>query len=199
MENKYIRKTLKDAEESFTRREYNKAMSKYSKLLTKYPTLQDARVGAILSDMASESENEAQALFDYYTVVKQESPDTANDIIEDLIKSFDGNMDEISTLLNSFMNNKEDTVDGISYEDFKAIVDDSGDFNRAFENIMFSTKIVITHKNDFFEFIHDLIVHKYYEIALNYLESASETFIGDERVSELFIKLKAIVGDNRSE
>lgn len=198
MENKFIRKTLKDAEEFFTRREYTKAMNKYSKLLNKYPTLQDARVGAILSDMASESESEAQALFDYYTVVKKESPDTASEVIENLIKSFDGNMEELSNMFNSLMNNKVEDLDGISYEDFKLIVENEGDFQKAFENVMFSTKIIISHKNDFFSFIHDLIVHKYYEIALNYLESASENFSHDERVRELFIKLKAIVGDNQS-
>lgn len=198
MENKFIKKTLRLAEEAFTRREYKEAMTKYSTLLRKYPSLEDARVGVILSDMANESESEAQALFDYYTIVKKESPESATEIIDDLIKSFDGSMDQVSSLLKNLLSDKLEDLDGINYEEFKLIVKAEGDFKRAFENIMFSTKIIINNKSDFFAFIHDLIVNEFYEVALNYLEGIAESIGDDDRVRELFIKLKAIVGDSRS-
>jgi tetratricopeptide (TPR) repeat protein len=198
MENKLLAKRLKEAEDSFTRREYSEALNMYTQVLTKNPTSKDARVGAILSDMASENESEAQALFDYYTIVKQESPDTAPNIIEGLIKSFDGNIEELSDILDNISGNKADDIDGISYDDFKMIVEETNDFKSSFENIIFSTKIIISDKDDFYSFIHDLIVHKYYEIALNYLESAANEFGHDEKIGELFIKLKAIVSDNTS-
>jgi tetratricopeptide (TPR) repeat protein len=198
MENKMIAKRLKKAEDSFTRREYEEALSMYSNILRKNPASQEARLGAILSDMASENESEAQALFDYYTVVKHESPENAQNIIEGLIRSFDGNSEEISALLNSLSSSKIDDIDGISYEDFQMVVKECNSFKEAFENIIFSTKIIITEKSEFYSFIHDLITHEYYEIALNYLESAANEFTHDDKIRELFIKLRAIISDNTS-
>jgi tetratricopeptide (TPR) repeat protein len=197
MEQKRIAKKLKEAEDSFTRREYTEAMNLYTKILSKNPTSLDARVGAILSDMASESESEAQALFDYYIIVKEQSPDTAPNIIEGLIKSFDGNLEEITSIINDASSAIEE-LEGISYQDFKKIVNKENNFDKVFENIIFSTKIIIDEKDDFYSFINDLIMHEYYEIALNYLESAAVEFTHDDKVRELFIKLKAIVSDNRS-
>ena len=76
--------------------------------------------------------------------------------------------------------------DAISYDDFMEAVWREGDFKRVFENIMFSTKIMISNRDDFLEFLENLIDNDFLEMGINYLESASDMFAGDARVEALW-------------
>ena len=69
MKSKKTEKILERAENHFYRGDYDEAMRMYGILLKDFPDLQEARIGAILSDIAYENDEEAQALFEYYQVL----------------------------------------------------------------------------------------------------------------------------------
>jgi hypothetical protein len=54
---------------------------------------------------------------------------------------------------------------------------------------MFSTKVIITKKEDFIEFLDILIENGYYDMAFNYLENALNIFPIDKQLRQLFEKL----------
>ena len=80
--------------------------------------------------------------------------------------------------------------DAISYEDFKRAVYKDGSFKKVFENIMFSTKVMISNKDDFLEFLGNLIKNDFIDMSMNYLESAAVMFGGDERIDQLFKEIQ---------
>ena len=99
MKIKKIEKILERAENYFYSGEYEEAMRIYGLLLKDYPDLKEARIGAILSDIANENDEEAQALFEYYQILKNEDDENAEQIIEDMIVSLDDALEKISSLL----------------------------------------------------------------------------------------------------
>ena len=54
---------------------------------------------------------------------------------------------------------------------------------------MFSTKVIITEKEDFVDFLDKLIEHGYTDMALSYLESALGAYPSDEPLRKLLKKL----------
>jgi len=66
---------LKRAEEQFLKSDYNNALKIYSLILSDDPQLKDAKIGVFLSDMGMESDEDAQALFDYYQAIKNTNED----------------------------------------------------------------------------------------------------------------------------
>ena len=85
-----------------------------------------------LCSLAQESPEEARMLFEYF-INKDRRGDTK------------GNFDEILEVLESRIVSEDDfeEQDAISYEDFKEAVWREGNFKKVFENIMFSTKVMI--------------------------------------------------------
>jgi len=82
-----------------------------------------------------------------------------------------------------------DYENAISYEDFQNIVKERGEFRRAFEDIMFSTRVIISEKKDFISFLDSLVTNGFNDMALNYLESASSIFPSNKKIRDLFDKL----------
>ena len=72
----------------------------------------------------------------------------------------------------------------ISYADFMEAVRRGG-FKSTFEDIMFSTRVMIDNRDDFLEFLQNLIKNDFIEMGLNYIETAAVMFAGDERLSAL--------------
>jgi hypothetical protein len=75
------------------------------------------------------------------------------------------------------------------YSEFKEIVDDDGDFRRIFENIMFSTRVIITEKEDFVDFLDKLMENNYQEMAMSYLEGALAIHPNDKQLRKLLRRL----------
>ncbi|WP_200763205.1 hypothetical protein [Nitrosophilus alvini] len=179
------------AVEYFMNGDYQNSLFCYSLILKEYPEDKEARIGALLCDMAMESATEAHALFDYYTVLKEEDEEgNAEEIIEDLIDSFNTDSEKINRLLKNTQNFDVDMEDGINYNDFKMLIEDRGSFRRAFEDIMFSTRVIIEEKKDFIDFLEQLIKNGFDEMALSYLEDAYTIYPADEKLQELFEKIK---------
>jgi len=175
---------IERAKNSFFKREYKKALLNFSLALKDQPYDLDAKIGVLLSDMAMEKEEEAMALFELYEVSRSEGLEGVDSIIETLLSS-----DDIEIVESDDDKNSATYEDGIEYSDFLNLVDDRESFQRALEDLMFSTRIVIHKKEDFMEFVSLLLDNNYSNLALNYLESAlslypHETFF-QERLKQL--------------
>jgi len=176
---------LQRAEREFLKGNYAAALMAYGLILKDYPALDEAKVGAYLSDLGEESGEEAQALFDYYQMIKREKQN-AVEIIHSLINSLDTTKESIYELLEAPMEEQVEYGDGIRYSDFLALVKSRGDFKKTFEDIMFSTKVVITDKDEFIDFVTKLADEGFDEMALGYLDATASLFGNDQEVLALY-------------
>jgi tetratricopeptide (TPR) repeat protein len=164
------------AKNSFFKREYKKSLMHFSLALKDKPDDKEAKIGAMLADMAFENEEEAIALFEFYEISMANDDIKANDVMEDIIESVDDSNDLIKSLFNDVELNFVAMENGIEYKYFRYLVEDRGDFKRALEDVMFSTKIVIHKKEDFIEFLNLLIENEFTSMAMNYLDTALMLF-----------------------
>jgi len=168
--NKY--KTLALANESFSKSEFEQALRSYAIVLKDYPASKEAYNGAILAEMAMSGEGGAEALFDYYAVLREDDAEQADVILSEILETMDGTLEQLGEIISQPLKERLEFEDGIMYSEFKEIVDDDGDFRRIFENIMFSTRVIITEKDDFVDFLDKLMENNCHVIALIYLEGA---------------------------
>jgi len=176
---------LQRAEGEFLKGDYKNALRSYGLILKDYPLLDEAKIGVYLSDLGAESEEEAQALFDYYQMIKTEK-ENAVDIIDGLIDSLDSSKHNIQELLLNPIQEQIEYGDGIRYSDFLALVESRGSFKKTFEDIMFSTKVVITDKDEFIDFVTKLSNEGFDEMALGYLDATTNLFGDDQDVLALY-------------
>lgn len=185
----HLSRTLDKANEHFLAGEYQNALRDYSLVLRDHPDCKEAYNGAILADMAMSGEAGAEALFDYYTILRSEDAEQADIVISEILETMDGTLEQLSGLFDESIKQRLAYEDGILYNDFKELVKDDNDFNRIFENIMFSTRVIITEKEDFVDFLDNLIHHGYKEMALSYLESALGVYPNDQQLRNLLRRL----------
>ncbi len=176
---------LQRAEHEFLKGDYTNALRSYGLILKDYPTLDEAKIGVYLSDLGVESEDEAQALFDYYQLIKDER-ENAVDIIDGIIESLDTSKQMIQELLVDPVEEQVEYGDGIRYSDFLDLVESRGSFKKTFEDIMFSTKVVITNKDEFIDFVTQLSNEGFDEMALGYLDASNHLFGNDQDVLALY-------------
>ena len=176
---------LKRAEHEFLNGDYANALRSYGLILKDYPALDEAKIGVYLSDLGSESDDEAQALFDYYQVIKSENKN-AVEIIDGLIDNLDSTKHKLHELLERPIEEQVEYSDGIRYSDFLALVESRGSFKKTFEDIMFSTKVVITNKDEFIDFVKQLSNEGFDEMALGYLDASTHLFGNDQDVLALY-------------
>ncbi len=172
--------------DSFYKKDYALALFYFSLALDEEPDSKDARLGAILADMANEKEMEAGALFEYYLLSKESDQKVEEETIEEIISLFDNSVESIYGMIEK----KEFEYamaeeNGIEYDDFKELIENRGNFKEAFEDIMFSTKVLISKKEDFIDFLEMLIENGFTEMSLNYLESAMSVFPNDKKLLSL--------------
>ena len=176
---------LQRAESEFLKGDYRNALRSYGLILKDYPSLDEAKIGVYLSDLGTESEEEAQALFDYYQVIKSKK-ENAVDIIDGLIESLDSSKHKLQEFLLDPLQEQVEYEDGIRYSDFLKLIESRGSFRKAFEDIMFSTKVVITDKDEFIDFVTQLANEGFDEMALGYLDATTSLFGDDQDVLALY-------------
>jgi len=181
-------KILSRAKENFINAKFEEAMQQFAIVLEHYPNSKEAYNGVILSEMALSGESGAEALFDYYEILQIENRDEADIIMGDILQNMDSTLDKIGELLSKPILDKIEYENGILYKDFKDIVQDR-DFKEVFENIMFSTKVIITSKSDFLDFLDNLIKYNFEKMAFTYLENAVNAYPSDKLLQELLLKL----------
>jgi len=182
-------KILSQAKESFSKADYKSALEKFAEVLQNYPNSKEAYNGAILSEMAMSGETGAEALFDYYEILQEENKEEADAVMEEILQNMDGTIDKIGEIFAQPLRERIEFEDGILYSDFKKLLDEGADFKETFENIMFSTKVIITEKEDFIDFLDRLIEHGFEEMALAYLENALAIYPTDKLLINLLKKL----------
>lgn len=182
-------KILSQANDSFSKSEYKRALEKFAMVLQNYPNSKEAYNGVILSEMAMSGEGGAEALFDYYEILKENDKEEADNIMNDILHDLDGNLEKLSEVFAEPLRTRLEFEDGILYQDFKDIIDSGKSFKETFENIMFSTRVIITKKEDFLDFLDNLIENGFAEMALTYLESALSVYPSDALLRKLLKKL----------
>ena len=182
-------KILTQANDSFSKSDYKIALDKFATVLQNYPNSKEAYNGVILSEMAMSGEGGAEALFDYYAILKEEDREEADVIMSEILQNMDGTLEKLSEVFAEPLRERIEYEDGILYQDFKSIVDGGENFKETFENIMFSTRVIITQKEDFIDFLDNLIEHGFAEMALTYLENALSIHPSDELLKKLLKKL----------
>jgi tetratricopeptide (TPR) repeat protein len=185
--NKY--KTLALANESFSKSDFEQALRSYALVLKDYPNSKEAYNGAILSEMAMSGEGGAEALFDYYAVLREDDAEQADIIMSEILETMDGTLDQLGEIISEPLKEQLELEDGIMYSEFKDIVEHEGDFKRIFENIMFSTRVIITEKEDFVDFLDKLMANNYHEMAMSYLEGALAVHPNDKQLRKLLRRL----------
>jgi tetratricopeptide (TPR) repeat protein len=179
---------LAQGEALFSRKEYKLALEKYSRVLSINPYDKTAKILAVLTEMAMSNEDGAEALYEYYSVLKAEEEDEAEDILEALIDSLDNRTLELSKILDEPIKRQLMYENGISYDEFKEVIVKEFGFKKAYESVMFSTKVIITNKKDFIDFLEELIKHEFYSSAIGYLETSIRNFPNNYKIQELLIK-----------
>jgi len=180
---------LQRAENEFLQGNFKKALCSYGLILKDHPKLDEAKIGVYLSDLGSDSKDEAQALFDYYQIIKDEK-ENAVDIIDGILDSLEHTKHNLKELLLDPIEEQIEYGEGIRYNDFLALVENRGSFKKTFEDIMFSTKVIITDKDEFIDFVTKLSDEGFDEMALGYLDATSHLFGNDQDVLALYNVVK---------
>lgn len=192
-----IEKILEQAHEFFAARRYDKAIFLYSQASALKPKNVEYKIYALFCDIASENEEQAQQLFDYFSAQKQIDFDAAVTYVQNTIEAYDGNTELMMQLLNDISSQSVETLDAIEYEDFLALVNSRGSFREAYEDIMFSTKVAITSKEELLDFINKLIDNNFKTTAYSYLDGYGNVFAYDEDVVALYARLERTNIDNK--
>lgn len=182
---------MKRGIECFYKKNFDSALLNFSLALEKDPNSDEARISAILSDLAMEKEDESIALYEYYLVSKENGTLNPEKMIEEIVNSVDFSMESLEALF--FENEIEAKINeenGIAYEDFIVFIENKNSFKEAFEDIMFSTKVIIHKKDDFIDFLEKLIDNGFTDMSLNYFESAVQMFPNDEKLLSLVRKVE---------
>ena len=181
---------LNEANSFFTQRKFEKALFLYSQLSSEFPDNKEYQIYALFCDIASEDEEKAMSLYDYFVVVKDENLEVAIRYVEDVINAYDGDIDKMMEILKEVSSSTIESLDAIRYEDFKKLIESRGSFRIAFEDIMFSTKVAIENKDDFFDFVTKLIDNDFNSTAYTYLDGFNEYFSYDKEIEKLYKKLE---------
>jgi tetratricopeptide (TPR) repeat protein len=184
-----IDKLLQQAHNFFSAKEYDKALFLYSQVVSIEPNNLEYQLYAIFCDIATENELSGHSLFDYFTVASYDNLQTAIKETTDMIRQYNDSGNEINKILKDITHTSLDSMDVIEYKDFETLVQKRGSFKIAFEDIMFSTKVAITSKDDFLSFVNQLIDNNFEKTAYSYLDGFNEYFKYDKKIMELYDKL----------
>jgi len=187
---------LKQAHSLFSAKQYDKALFLYSQVTTLAPTNKEYQIYCLLCDIGHESDAKAQSLFDYFIVAKDENFDEAFKYVTDVVNAFDGDNEKMMGLLKEISNMSVETLNAIEYKDFMDLVKSRGSFTEAYQDIMFSTKVAITTKEDLVDFINKLIDNNFNKTAYSYLDGFNEFFSYDKDLTQLYEKLERKNIDN---
>lgn len=181
---------LENANSLFIQKKFDEALILYSLLLSNFPENKEYKIYPLLCDLALEDMLKALTLFDYFLAIKNEDLDEAIKYVEDVINAYDGDLEKMMELLKEFTLSTVESLEVIKYEDFKKLIEQRGSFKVAFEDIMFSTKLAIETKEDFYDFVSKLIENGFDSAAYNYLEGFNDYFAFDKEILELYKKLE---------
>lgn len=191
-----INKNNKRAFELFSAKRYDEAFKLFSHNLSLESSNAEAIIGLLLADMAQDFEEQALGLYEYYQILLSQEPSKARarEQILKTIKSFDKSTNNIFSMMKHFEHLRADAINGILYEDFKQIAKEKNSFKEAFEGLIFSTKIIFTNKQEFYEFLNALVDNDYQDMSIEYIESLKKNVIYDREIEKI---LQKVADDNQ--
>jgi len=184
------KKLLRQAHSHFSSKDYDKALFLYSQVISKHPTNIEYQLYCIFCDIGYENDEKAQSLHDYFILAKDDNFDEAVKYVQDIIKAYDGDNEKMMGLLKDISNTNVESLNAIEYNDFMELVKDRGSFKEAYQDIMFSTKVAITTKEDLIDFIGKLIENNFNKTAYSYLDGFNQYFAYDDELTALYDKLE---------
>jgi len=176
-----IGELLNRAERLFLEKNYSDALKLYALVLEKEHENTEAYIGAILCDLGFDFKEDAQVIYYYYQTIKATAKNPIESI-EMLVESLTTTTEDIFNLIDA----DAALDDGIDYDDFLEIIKDKENFREAFEDAIFSTKVIISKKSQFIDFIKRLAENGYYGVALDYLESHALYYKNDQDILTLY-------------
>jgi len=185
-----VEKLLKQAHSYFSAKEYDKALFLYAQVSSTQPKNIEYQIYCLLCDVGFENDKKAQNLFDYFIVTKDDKFKEAVTYVQDVITAYDGDNEKMMGLLKDMSHVNVEALDAIEYKDFQELVLSRGSFREAYQDIMFSTKVAITSKDDLIDFIDKLIENNFSNTAYTYLDGFNEFFSYDEELTALYKKLE---------
>ena len=180
---------IEEAHEYFSVGAYDKAIFLYAQASSLEPKNLEYQIYALFCDIASEDVSKAQSLFDYFIVQKDIDFQKAVSFVQESISAYDGDVELMMKLLHDISEQNIETLDAIEYGDFLKLVQTRGSFREAYEDIMFSTKVAITSKEDLIDFINMLIENNFNTTAYSYLDGYGDVFAYDDELVALYSKL----------
>lgn len=193
-----IQQLIDDANSAFVSKDYSKALFLFGNLCSLMPKNEEYKLYAIFCDIATENEEKALALYDYLAIAESEDKENAIKYVYDLIEAYDGDQEKMMSILKDITTQSVESLEAIQYNDFISLVKDRGSFRIAFEDIMFSTKIALESKEDFFDFVEQLIENGFNTTAYSYLDSFNEYFSYDSHIEKLYKKLDEKTVENKT-
>ncbi|PAF46779.1 histidine kinase [Helicobacter sp. 12S02634-8] len=176
---------------AFSNGAYQNALFFFSQALFLDKDDLNAKIGLLLADIAMDFPKEAYGFYELYQNLLNSQPRAARAKVQhqilDLIKSFDSNLNKLSDLFYDEDSIKADSIDGILYKDFKKLTKNKN-FKKTFQSLMFSTKIIFTNKNDFYDFLELLIENDLYEMSISYIENIQNLTFYDNKINKILQK-----------
>jgi len=184
-------KYLKRGISSFYKKKFKDALLHFALALRDKPSSKEARVSAILAELAMQKEDEAIALYEYYLISKDSGVKNSEEMIEEIVDSIDLTLESLEAMFfEEEIEARINEENGIAYDDFKVFIENKDSFKEAFEDIMFSTKVIIHKKDDFIDFLEKLIDNGFKEVSMNYFENAVQLYPHDEKLQQLVKKVE---------
>ncbi len=181
---------LHRAEEAFEQSDYDRALLYLSLAARQAPEDEHVAVMVLLASLAMEAPDEAHAVAEFYTVARAVDGAHALSMAYTLIDSIENyEVYESAAQLAERFRQRSEEAGAISYDEFRQLVDENDDFKETFEKVIYSTRVVIADKGEFFAFIEELIDNGYTEMALAYIDSANAIFPSDRRLRQLLNKI----------
>lgn len=167
----------------FLNGDYELALKYFSLASSDYD--EETELFVLLCSLAIDMPEEAINLFEFYSLAKEVDKRVAYSMVMNFLESIEENVGHSFENARDAYENELNAQDGISYDDFKELLVSGGNFKDIFEKVIASTKVIITNKEDFFEFVEKLIQNGFIDIALNYIDGANDIFPYDTRIREL--------------
>lgn len=187
---------LEKAHSLFLNSQFDKALFLYSQVSYTNPNSKEYQVYPLLCDIGYDNGAKALELFDYFIINKDIDLKKAIEYIYKQIETYDVDHDFITKMMNDISIQAFETINAIEYKDFLELERSRGSFKRAYEDIMFSTKVAISSKDDLVDFITKLIENGFDTTAYSYLDGFNEIFSYDKDLTNLYQKLQSKNIDN---
>ncbi len=177
------RRHIKNGFKALSNRNYTLAMHHFGEALSLDSGDLDAKIGVLIADIGNDFPKKAEVFNELYQILLATSARANRNNIRkqmlEMLEGFDENLNYISKIAEEEESLESEQLSGITYRDFRVLCLERG-FKEAFENLIFSTKIIFTARDDFYQFLQDLIANGFEHIALSYIEDMPQIAYNDK-------------------